>query len=292
MTFSIIIPTYNRASIIADTINSVLHQTFSDFEVIVVDDGSSDNTRQVVETVSDHRVRYYHKKNEERSMARNFGAKQAKGRYLIFLDSDDKLNGDHLSQINDFLTRENFGPKFIFVGFSIQDEKGKIVYQYKRTGIFPAKKLLYGNYLGCSSVVIEANLFNKHLFNTLPDLIVFEDWELWLRVISEENLFCIPSCSVVMSNHGDRSVLNLSAQQLEKKGRCLISVTVQNLRVLQRSARARRRLKMGVYSYIALHAALAKEKRLFVIKFMISALFQDPVLFTKKRFYAIIKRLF
>ncbi|MCS6985063.1 MAG: glycosyltransferase family 2 protein, partial [Leptospiraceae bacterium] len=77
--FSVILPTYNRASWLPRSIQSVLDQKFQDFELIIVDDGSTDNTREVVAHFSDPRIKYYYKENQERSAARNFGIRKASG---------------------------------------------------------------------------------------------------------------------------------------------------------------------------------------------------------------------
>lgn len=86
---SVVIPTYNLSNMVEDTINSVLRQTESDLEVIVVDDGSTDNTRAVVEGIQDSRVKYFYKDNAGPSSAYNYGFSKAKGRYVAFLDHDD-----------------------------------------------------------------------------------------------------------------------------------------------------------------------------------------------------------
>ena len=95
--FSIIIPTYNRASLIKETINSVLLQDYPNFEIIIVDDGSTDDTENIVKSIEDSRINYHKKTNAERGAARNFGIKLAKGEYITFLDSDDILYVNHLT---------------------------------------------------------------------------------------------------------------------------------------------------------------------------------------------------
>lgn len=89
--FSVIIPAYNRGHVLARTVQSVLRQTFHDFELIIVDDGSTDETRKIVETFNDPRIRYIYQANKGRSAARNAGAALALGKYLTFLDSDDEV---------------------------------------------------------------------------------------------------------------------------------------------------------------------------------------------------------
>jgi glycosyltransferase involved in cell wall biosynthesis len=91
--FSIVIPTYNRAHIIRDAIEAVLLQTFSDFELIISDDGSTDNTEEIITPLlKDSRIKYIKQINKGVCAARNFGAQHAKGKYLVFLDSDDTIN--------------------------------------------------------------------------------------------------------------------------------------------------------------------------------------------------------
>lgn len=96
--FSIVIPAYNRADIIEKSIQSVLTQEFQDFEIIVVDDGSKDNTVDVVKSISDSRIRLITQQNGGASRARNRGVEEARGKYIAFLDSDDVFLPHHLKQ--------------------------------------------------------------------------------------------------------------------------------------------------------------------------------------------------
>jgi len=99
--FTIVIPSYNRGHIVGRAIESVLNQSYSDFEIIVVDDGSTDNTKEVVCQYMDSRIHYFFQENSGVSAARNTGSKLAKGDYLVFLDSDDYVNDNWLK---DFFT--------------------------------------------------------------------------------------------------------------------------------------------------------------------------------------------
>lgn len=89
VTFSVIIPTYNRAQLISRAIESVLSQTYEDFELIVVDDGSQDNTKEIIEKIEDERLVYLYKNNGGQNSALNVGIKASKGEIISFLDSDD-----------------------------------------------------------------------------------------------------------------------------------------------------------------------------------------------------------
>lgn len=90
--FSVIVPSFNRAFIIERCINSILAQEFINFEIIIVDDGSTDNTKVVIDQYEDSRIHYFFQDNKGVSVARNQGSKLAKGDYLVFLDSDDYVN--------------------------------------------------------------------------------------------------------------------------------------------------------------------------------------------------------
>lgn len=106
--FSVVIPTYNRASSIEAAIESALNQTFDLLEVIVVDDGSKDDTEGVVRAISDKRVRYIRQENGGAPKARNRGVDEAVGKYIAFLDSDDKFLPQHLNQAHPILERNEF----------------------------------------------------------------------------------------------------------------------------------------------------------------------------------------
>jgi glycosyltransferase involved in cell wall biosynthesis len=95
--FSVIIPTYNRLNTLPKTMDTVLAQTFTDFEVIIADDGSTDETASWVNAVNDKRVHYFVQQNKGVCAARNLGASIAKGEYLVFLDSDDFVTQSWLS---------------------------------------------------------------------------------------------------------------------------------------------------------------------------------------------------
>ncbi len=106
---SVIIPTYNRVDKVANAIESVLAQTFSDLEVIVVDDGSSDGTGQALSVIFGDGIRYFPQPNRGASVARNKGIEEARGEWIAFLDSDDLWERDKLEW--QLKAMERFGPK-------------------------------------------------------------------------------------------------------------------------------------------------------------------------------------
>lgn len=98
---SIIIPLYNKENCIRDTLDSVLSQSYEDFEIVVVNDGSKDNSVAVVESMCDSRIRLINKENEGVSKTRNRGIKEAKGEWLLFLDADDTMENGCLQALID-----------------------------------------------------------------------------------------------------------------------------------------------------------------------------------------------
>lgn len=105
--FTIIIPSFNRAHVLLRAIQSVLEQSYDGFELIVVDDGSSDNTKEAVEGCSDDRLRYHYKTNGGVCTARNIGAALARGEYIVFLDSDDMVTSHWLADFKEAIDLES-----------------------------------------------------------------------------------------------------------------------------------------------------------------------------------------
>lgn len=114
--FSIVIPTYNRADTMMETLASCWKQTCTDFEVILVDDGSSDHTREVAASVTQAAFRYIHQENAGPAAARNTGLDAARGQYIAYLDSDDVWLPDHLAQAQTALqpTHDGETPDFLY----------------------------------------------------------------------------------------------------------------------------------------------------------------------------------
>lgn len=104
--FSIIIPLYNKEEYIESTISSVLKQSYTNFEIIIVDDGSTDKSLQIVKNINDSRIILFTKKNGGVSSARNFGIAKSKGEYICFLDSDDIWTENYLKEINKIISKD------------------------------------------------------------------------------------------------------------------------------------------------------------------------------------------
>jgi glycosyltransferase involved in cell wall biosynthesis len=182
---SVVIPTYNRAHLISRAIQSVLNQTYQDFEIIIVDDGSKDNTEEVVKNLNDNRIRYIrHNTNKGASAARNTGIKASKGEYIAFQDSDDKWFPDKLEQQVKAFDKVPSKVGVVYSGFYRIEGDNKI---YIPSAHIAQKEgnihneLLRRNFIGTPAVLIKKECFeNAEYFDeTLPAL---EDWNLWIEL--------------------------------------------------------------------------------------------------------------
>ena len=206
--FSIIIPTYNRAQLICYAINSVLAQTYSHFEVIIVDDGGTDNTKQLIETnyTGEKRIRYFHKPNEERGAARNFGLKQAEGEYAVFFDSDDLMKPHYLKTLNSII-QNNTGIAMLATQYNFFDESGN-EYPSAMKGIkegwYDRNFFLKGNMLACNFCI---NIKNSYkLFPEERELASSEDWLFLLSNLEKNKIFIHKNICISMRQHSDRSM--------------------------------------------------------------------------------------
>jgi len=195
-TVSVIIPTYNRAHLISRAIKSVLNQTYQDFEVIVVDDGSTDNTEEVIKEFQkkDERIKYVrHEKNKGGSAARNTGIKAAKGKYIAFLDSDDEWLPEKLEKQMKVFENAPAKVGVVYTGFWRIENNKKIYipssWVKKKEGNIH-KELLKGNFIGLPTVLVRKECFKKaEMFDEkLPRL---QDWELVIRLSKYYDFKCI-----------------------------------------------------------------------------------------------------
>ena len=161
---SVITPTYNRKELLSRAIKSLLKQTYTNFESIVVDDASSDNTKQVVKGFADERINYIRlSKNRGASDAKNEGIRKAKGKIITFLDSDDEFLPDALEKIVDAF---NFLKEAKAIFFDCINEKGKITGKWKAKDTFVTFpehlcRKIYGEFLPA----LRREVFEKEMFN-------------------------------------------------------------------------------------------------------------------------------
>jgi len=286
--FSVIIPVYNRATLVATTIQTVLDQQFRNFELIIVDDGSTDDTAESVQYFTDARIKYIRIENSERGVARNTGAQLASGTYLNFFDSDDLMYVHHLQAAFSFIQQHGH-PKWFHVGYDIYDEHGKQL--VCELGVDnPEAKLIETNYLGCDSVFIQRELFMAHRFCEDKRVASSEDWELWLRVISEEKLSRCPVVTFRMTHHSNRSLLTISPDRIVERDSVMLDRLMQQ-RLFREKFKAQLRIfEADRYTFFALNLVLAK-RRTEAIAWLWRSLRATPAVLTRRRFWACVKLL-
>jgi len=201
---SVIIPTYNRFSFLVESIESVLSQTFSDFELIIVDDGSSDGTGKVREIYRD-RIKYIYQENSGASSARNSGIQASKSEYICFLDSDDLWEKEKLDIQVNFLDK-NFAYDVCYTdeiwirnGVRVNPKK-----THKKYSGMIYDKCLPLCIISPSSVMMRREIFDRvGLFDeSLP---VCEDYDMWLRISKDYPVFFIEKKLIIKrGGHSDQ----------------------------------------------------------------------------------------
>lgn len=185
---SVIIPTYNNAKFIGEAIDSVLNQTYQDFEIIVVDDGSTDNTEEVLSKYK-NRIRYIYQKNKGPAAAKNKGILASQSKYIATLDSDDIWLPQKLQLQVDLLdSNKQLGLVYTDTYQVNIDDKSidKETYfnRYKPCSGRVLDKLLFHNFIPSLTVMMRRSCLEKAgLFD--ESLYTGEDWDLWLRIAEE-----------------------------------------------------------------------------------------------------------
>lgn len=184
--FSIVIPVYNKENFVVKTIESVFDQTFTDYEIIIINDGSTDQSEAKISAIKDNRIKYYSKKNEGVALARNFGIEKATADYICFLDADDYWYPAFLEMMHRF-TSELPEQKVFAAAIEIETKNKTIpaYYSITPTSDFEIVNFFNASQKECvlwtSSVCIHKSVFEKvGDFDT--KIKHGEDTELWIRI--------------------------------------------------------------------------------------------------------------
>jgi glycosyltransferase involved in cell wall biosynthesis len=214
---SVIIPAYNYGRFIAETVESLLSQTYRDFECIIIDNGSTDETQEVLKKIVDKRIVCIRQENKGVSHARNAGLKMAKGEYVLFLDADDLVENRKLEESVNFL-EQHPGVDLVYsdMRYFKDGNSRELFYDYfcdptgKRwmpyisgSGRDVLARILQGNIMVICAPVLRMQVIRDcGMFD--EELLANEDWELWLRIIaSEKNIqyFDSPATKALVRIH-------------------------------------------------------------------------------------------
>lgn len=215
---SVIIPAYNAEKTIKETIDSVLNQTFTDFELIVINDGSEDSTLDIVSSIPDPRIKVFSYSNSGPQKSRNRGLEKASGEYIALLDSDDLWTQDKLEAQLQAL-QENPDVLVAYSWTDYIDEFGDFLYpgsHVTETGDVYAKLLVKNflengsNPLICRDALTKIGGFDESLLGS-------QDWDLYLRLASQYNFTAVPRSQILyrLSSH------SISSNIFRQEKQCL-----------------------------------------------------------------------
>ena len=179
---SIITPSYNSAKFIAETIQSVQNQTYQNWEMIIVDDGSSDETEKVVLSIiqNDNRIQFHKlSQNSGAGIARNFGIERSAGRYIAFIDSDDIWKPQKLENQIDFMKKHRLPMTFSF--YECIDESGNSLNKM----IKAPKKISYKQLFFCNFIGNLTGIYDTYYLGKIPvsSIKKRQDWIMWLTIL-------------------------------------------------------------------------------------------------------------
>ena len=221
MCFSIIIPVYNKEKGIKETINSILNQSYTDYEVVVVDDGSTDDSISVIHSIKSNKIHVYKQENSGPSAARNRGIREAKGEWILFLDADDELEPDALKTFNR-LIKQSPEIKCFFCNFYIESNGIK----NKRTNLYSDgivgnnfRAWFFSRLFSCQgSYVLSKNVALRHPFPV--NIRRWEDACMLFDILREETVM---RCSIpVFTYH--RSLSEASSRRKDPKAHFICNV--------------------------------------------------------------------
>jgi glycosyltransferase involved in cell wall biosynthesis len=287
---SVIIPTYNRAKYIAETIESVLAQTYPNIEVIVIDDGSTDNTREVIVKYAPA-VQYMWQENAERGASRNQGLRLATGEFIAFLDSDDLwLSGKLERDVEFLLANPDVG--LVYTDIIQIDANGNDKGLRKLGGCSGnvTQKLLRSNFVFMAGHLARTSLIREiGGFREERELSGSEDWEMWVRLSTITQFAYLPDATGKTRTH-EENTMSSPHRMLESMAHAL--EVVRNADYL--TPKQKRSLKL-VEAKMALVNAInycSRHENRRVFSFLKQALGTSPLIVFDPRFaYTIFRSL-
>ncbi len=213
---SIIIATHNRAEFLREAINSVLVQSFKDFELIIIDDGSTDDTQMMVSNLSDQRIKYFFQHNQGRSVARNAGIRIANGRYITFLDSDDLYLSNKLDlQVNYLDKHPETG--MIYTSAHCIDSVGNFIkhkymatlsgFLYNKIAFFVPLTITLPTVMIRREILLKAGAFDDKMHR-------FEDTDMWRRISKLARIDAIADYTCKLRTHSENVLSSQDPQNI------------------------------------------------------------------------------
>jgi glycosyltransferase involved in cell wall biosynthesis len=281
--FSFIIPTFNRENYLKKTINSLLKQKYKFFEIIVIDDGSTDNTQQFIKNLKNSKIKYFYQENLERGKARNFGASKARGDYINYFDSDDIAYADHLQLANNILQKKK--ADVMHLGHHII-LNNKIVKTNNPEGLLN-NKILFGNIMLPISTFISRKISKEFFFVEDRRISGSEDYIYWLDISKKYKIYGFPQVTSALTMHNGRSMLTTTATKTENRILKTIDYIEHKIKFKKYKIQL---IKGNCFMLIALEFSIEKnyKKTFEYIKYIF---FKCPIYFLSVRFFVILRNL-
>lgn len=275
---SVIIPSFNAERFIEEAIESVLSQTFQDFEILVIDDGSTDSTQETVFNIPDSRIRYIYKKNGGASSARNLGIKNAIGKYIAFLDYDDLWMPEKLQlQLNKFYQEPELGLVYCWVESINIDGKTRFIAKPHNEG-WVYNDLFLDNFLHNGSVPLikrecffKTGTFDESLSNA-------QDWQMWFNIAKYYKFGVVKEILVKYR------VRNDSLSKMHRKlNKAFLKIMDRELKNADKSVqKIKGQLFSGHYYLIYRRCVNHDNDKLCALKYILLSFRHDPFYFIKE----------
>lgn len=224
---SVVMPAYNAGRFIGEAIDSILRQTYDQFELIIINDGSVDDTAEIVRSFADARIRFTDKtRNSGLVAVRNLGMLLANGKYIALLDADDVAYPERFFKQVDFL--EN-NPEVAMIGSNMEiiDENGRLLktIRYPATSARIPSELLFGNYFAQSAMMIRRDSLPTEMYRNFPGV---EDYDLWIRIADTGKVWNLQETLVKYRTH-DSGITQRKEAEIENHLRIIVRRNLERL---------------------------------------------------------------
>jgi glycosyltransferase involved in cell wall biosynthesis len=290
---SVIIPVYNAEATIRETIQSVLNQTFSDFELIVINDGSQDSTLEIISNIPDPRIKVFSYPNSGPQKSRNRGIKKATGDYLAFLDADDLWTPDKLdAQFQALEAHPEAAVAYSWTNWV--DEKG----QFWRRGTYISAsgdvqaKLLLIDFIGSGSNPLIRRQALEKVGNFDESLVGGQDWDMWLRLAAYYPFAVVPKPQVLYRKSLTSNSWSNNVERQEKGFKNVMAKALEQAPESIKSLRGdiiSNRYKCLVVD--ALERPSSRQRGLTAARFLWIALSNDPSLLQARVLVKVVLRM-
>ena len=257
--FSIIISTYNRADLVVETIESVLEQQFQDFEIVLIDDGSTDQTKEVIRQKygSNEKVKYYWQENAERGVARNHGLRKAAGKYAIIFDSDDLMLPDCLAVFKKYID-SNQGINFLAAKFKffLDGKTYRSPIHDLKEGWYDGEMYLKGQVTGIM-ICLRKDKEGLRYFVEDRAYATLEDWIFLVQNLLNEKIYLIDKVTMLVNDHPGRSMKADNRVIIDKRLLAMNWIT-ENVSLNEKQ---RKTVEGNSYYFCSIHSYLDADRK-------------------------------